>query len=183
VRSSPLGTITGVKTVVLGTRPPELDEIIHRRQALGQDRLDEVWEGDYHMAPAPHQWHGYVVNRLIIALEPLLHRAGLVSTDAFNLGAPDDFRVPDIGLHRALVDSAFVPTAALVVEVVSPGDESWEKFDFFAAHAVDEVLIADPHRRELALFVLDDREYRRVEASRLLGIDAATLHTAVHWPD
>jgi Uma2 family endonuclease len=51
-----------------------------------------------------------------------------------------------------------VPTAALVVEIVSPGDESYKKLDFYAAQAVDEVVIVDPaggprrvagaHRRE-----------------------------------
>jgi Uma2 family endonuclease len=36
------------------------------------------------------------------------------------------------------------PTAALAVEIVSPGDESWEKLPFYAAHKVEQVLIVDP---------------------------------------
>ncbi len=37
-------------------------------------------------------------------------------------------------------------TAALVVEIVSPGDKTWEKLPFYAAHSVDESLIVDPRR-------------------------------------
>jgi hypothetical protein len=36
----------------------------------------------------------------------------------------DDFRVPDAGLHRPGTGGFWNPTAALVVEIVSPGDES-----------------------------------------------------------
>ena len=57
-----------------------------------------------------------------------------------------------------------LPTAAMVVEVVSPHDESWLKFDHYAAHGVDEVLIADPADRSLHLFVLVDAEYQPADA-------------------
>lgn len=46
--------MTGTKTVVLGPRPQELVALIERRQALGLDTYDEVWEGTYHVAPAAH---------------------------------------------------------------------------------------------------------------------------------
>jgi hypothetical protein len=39
----------------------------------------------------------------------------------------------------------FVPTAAVVVEVVSPGDRTDEEFGFSAAHGVGEIVVADPH--------------------------------------
>ncbi len=32
----------------------------------------------------------------------------------------------------------------MVVEIPSPGDETWHKLPFYAAHDVDEVLIVDP---------------------------------------
>jgi hypothetical protein len=34
-----------MRTVVLGTRPDELEALIARRHALGFDDHDEVWEG------------------------------------------------------------------------------------------------------------------------------------------
>ena len=122
----------------------ELEAIVAGVHALGQDRFDEVWEGNYHMAPAPHLWHAYLGGQLAVVLQSHVARARLHYTDPFNLGEPDNYRVPDAGLHRSLPNAAFVPTAAMVIEIVSPGDESWEKFDHFAAHGVDEVLIVDP---------------------------------------
>ncbi len=101
----------------------------------------------------------------------------------FNLGRGEhNFRVPDLGVHRELVDRDWVPTAAMVVEVVSPDDESWLKFDHYAAHGVDEVLIADPRERTLDLFVLAGDHYARAERSALLDVSVAELHEAVAWP-
>jgi Putative restriction endonuclease len=178
----PVGTIRVVKTVVVGPRPPELEAVIARRHALGQDTHDEVWEGDYHMAPAAHPWHGYLVAQLLDVLKPWAERAGLVRLDAFNLGDAGDYRVPDIGLLRSLPDRSFVPTAAFVVEVVSAGDESWEKFDFYAARGIDEVLIADPEDRELTLFGRVADGYERRHSSEVLGARLPELADGLHWP-
>jgi hypothetical protein len=171
-----------MRTVVLGSRPAELDELLARRHALGQDRFDEVWEGDYHVALAPHLWHAYLAAHLPAVLESRAAGAGLVASGPFNLGEPDNFRVPDAGLHRSLPNAAFVSTAALAIEVVSPGDESWDKFDHYASHGVDEVLIADPVERTIAIFVHNGAIYDRTDASAVLGVTAADLHTAVTWP-
>ena len=43
----------------------------------------------------------------------------------------------------------FLPTAALVVEIVSPDDKTWEKLGFYAARGVDELLIVDPQERRV----------------------------------
>src|SRR5712692_10522064 len=64
--------------------------------------FDEVWEGAYHLAPMAHAWHGYLDNVLAELLGPYARRAGLIGTGPFNLGEPDDFRVPDRGYHRTL---------------------------------------------------------------------------------
>ena len=171
-----------MKTVVLGPRPPELEAIVARRHALGQDRFDEVWEGNYHMAPAPHLWHAYLGGQLAVVLQSHAARAGLHYTDPFNLGEPDNYRVPDAGLHRSLPNAAFVPTAAMVIEIVSPGDESWEKFDHFAAHGVDEVLIVDPVEATIAIFVRRGDAYERADASELLCVSAAQIQESIAWP-
>ena len=70
----------------------------------------------------------------------------------------------------------------MVVEVVSPHDESWLKFDHYAAHGVDEVLIADPQDSTLHLFVLVDGAYQPAERSDLLDVTVADLHAAIEWP-
>jgi Uma2 family endonuclease len=171
-----------VRTVVLDPAPAEFEALLERRRALGQDLYDEVWEGEYHMAPAPHPSHGYVGRQLAVLLNPLALHAGLVGTDPFNLGSPDDYRVPDGGLHRELPSTTFVPTAAVVVEIASPRDETWQKLDFYAAHSVDELLIADPAKRSVTWLVLHAGRYVESEYSPLLGVTAAKLAEQIDWP-
>ena len=87
----------------------------------------------------------------------------------FNLGDSEhNFRVPDGGLHRSGVAETWLATAALVIEIVSPNDESWDKLPFYAAHNVDEVLIVDPAKRSIDWLALTDGEYRPVEHSGLI---------------
>ena len=114
----------------------------------------------------------------------LRRRRRAVQHGPFNLGdGPDDFRVPDLGYLRQLdPDTLYFPTAAVVVEVVSPGDETYDKFPFYAAHQVDEVLVVDPEYRRIHVFSRTGREYERVERSSLLEVDAKQLETAVRWP-
>jgi Uma2 family endonuclease len=171
-----------VRTIVLEPKPAEFEALLERRRALGQDLYDEVWDGDYHMAPALHSSHGYTGDQLAVLLHPLAQRAGLTGTSAFNLGSPDDYRVPDRGLHRGIPSATFVPTAAVVVEVVSPGDETWQKLDFYAEHSVDELLIADPAKRSVAWLVLHAGRYVEAEYSPLLGVTTAKLAEQIDWP-
>jgi hypothetical protein len=46
-----------VKTVVVGPPPPELQQLMQRRRSLGLDMFDEIWEGNYHLAPVPGFGH------------------------------------------------------------------------------------------------------------------------------
>lgn len=171
-----------MRTVVLGQPPPELQALIKKRQSLGLDRFDEIWEGEYHMAPAAHFWHGYVDDQVAVLLAPLAEQAGLVRTGEFNLGEPDNFRVPDRGLHRSVISAVFVPTAALVVEILSPDDETWQKLDFYAAHAVEELLIVDPRDRSVTWLKLSDDRYVPTDRSDLLGIGPEELAAQIDWP-
>lgn len=126
----PLGHTVAVRPVVLGERPPELEAFLQRRRALGQDRHDEVWEGVYHVAPHAHTHHGIVDAQLSAALLPWARSRGLHTSTAFNLGEPHDFRVPDGAVHRVLPHGAYAETAAVVVEVVSPDDQTNDKLAF-----------------------------------------------------
>jgi Uma2 family endonuclease len=74
------------------------------------------------------------------------------------------------------------PSAALVIEIVSPGDESWEKLPFYAAHDVDEVLIVDPQEHSVSWLELEDGEYRPVEHSGLLDPGTQGLAEQLDWP-
>ena len=171
-----------MKTIILGPQPPEITAFLARRRALDQDRSDEVWEGDYHVVPAPHAWHAYIDNTLAVLLDPPARVAGLVGMGEFNVGESDDFRVPDLGFVRGVPNQVFVPTAAIVVEILSPGDETWEKFDFYAGRNVEEICVVDPAAKEIRWFVLTDDAYRETGASPLLGVTAVGLARQIDWP-
>jgi Uma2 family endonuclease len=171
-----------VRTVVLGTWPPELEAMIERRRALGHDRYDEVWEGEYHVAPAPHPWHGVLDQRVAVVFQASVEAAGLVMSGPCNLGAPGDYRVPDRAVHRAVPATTWVPTAVLVIEVVSPDDESWAKLAFYAARGVEEVVIVDPATRSVRWLALRDDRYEPVEHSAVLGIAIVDLVARIEFP-
>lgn len=171
-----------MRTVILGPRPPEIDALIARRHALGQDTHDEVWEGEYHMNAAPHARHAIVAWRVGNALDAHLPPAYTVATE-LNIGSAANFRVPDLAIIRETDAALYMRTAAIVVEVVSPGDESRQKFDHYAEHRVGEVLIVDPDARTVELFVLgDDARYARAQLSPLTGMDVADVVATIRWP-
>ena len=186
MRNEGRGRLNRMPTLVRDPQPVEFEQLLERRRALGQDLLDEVWEGVYHMNPAPAARHAEVAHQLAVLLDEPARTAGLVPTmSIFNLGAPGDYRVPDGGLHRARPGGAevYLATAALVVEIVSPDDKTWEKLDFYAAHQVDELLIVDPHERQVHLLGLQpDRSYRPVECSKLIALGPAELAEQIDWP-
>lgn len=172
-----------MRTVVLDSSSAGLDELLERRRRSGLDRLDEVWAGVLHMIPAPSLAHARIAQQLAELLGPVARMAGLESAmHEFNLGASEDFRVPDGALHRPGASGTWLPTAALVVEIVSPGDETWEKLPFYAAHDVDEVLIVDPTERKAHWLELDRGEYREVRRSGLIDLGADELSERIDWP-
>jgi Uma2 family endonuclease len=171
-----------MRTVVLGPRPVELELLIERRKKLGIDLFDEVWEGSYHMAPAAHSSHGYIDRQLVIVLDPFARRAGLIGTGPFNLGVPDNYRVPDGAYHRTLPLSVWIDTAAIVIEVVSPDDETYAKFEFFFDHRVDELLIANPADQSITFWSRSGTGFVQSETSALLAVDATELVNLITWP-
>ncbi len=169
-----------MRTVVLGDRPVELEELISRRRALGQDGFDEVWEGEYHVAPHAHSHHGLIAHRLAVLLDPYASRAELLGSGAFNLGTPEDYRVPDGGFHRVLPEGVYVASAPVVVEIVSPDDETFAKLGFYAAHGVLEVLVALPEERAVRCY--DPATGEQLTTSTVLGVDVSELSTQLEWP-
>jgi Uma2 family endonuclease len=171
-----------MRTVLLGKRPPEVDELIARRQALGQDLFDEVWEGDYHMAPAPTGRHGRVDYEVAGILRPLAKEAGLRGSGPANIGTPRDYRVPDLSFFADSAPQTYNPTAEIVIEIVSPDDESRKKFDFYFRVGVKEVGIVEPTLRTVEWYVRGDDGLAPEGGSQLLGISAAELVEQIDWP-
>ncbi|MBO0831899.1 MAG: Uma2 family endonuclease [Actinobacteria bacterium] len=122
--------------------------------------------------------------QLLQLLGPLAQRAGLLTSGPFNLGDPRDFRVPDAGLHRGQPDpdAVYLDTAAMVVEIASPGDETYDKLPFYAAHGVQEVLIVDPVSRSMAIKALAGTGYEDAKRSSLLDLELTRFGEAIRWP-
>jgi Putative restriction endonuclease len=146
-----------------------------------QDLLDEVWEGVLHMNPPPQSQYGRLEWQLAGILAPLATTARLQALGQFNLGEEGDYRVPDGAIIRRGPDAVYLQTAARVLEIVSPGDETWEKLDFYGAHGVDELLIVDPQQKT-ASWRLEPGEYKHLKRSRLIELGAAKLAERIDWP-
>jgi Uma2 family endonuclease len=136
------------------------------------------------MNPAPSFEHARITSQLMELLGPLARARGLISgMGGFNLGESErDYRVPDGGLLRPGAAGVWLPTAALVVEIVSPGDDTWEKLAFYAKRRVDEVLIVDRVERRVEWLRLSAGEYARTERSGLIELGPAELAARIDWP-
>jgi Uma2 family endonuclease len=170
-------------TLVMDPAPAELDALIERREALGLDHRDEVWEGVLHMIPPPNFAHEHLSSHLHRLLGPYADAADLYLVGTVGIGVKDNNRIPDLTLQRPQdAEPQWQHTAGLVVEIVSPKDKSRDKFDFYAAHDVDEVMIVDPEKRTVDWFALQGGEYRPIERSGLIDLGPSELADQIVWP-
>lgn len=72
--------------------------------------------------------------------------------------------------------------AVLVLEVVSPDDETFEKFEFYASRGVQEILTADPRERRVGIWLRAGGAYAEADCSTVLATAARELTAAVRWP-
>lgn len=173
-----------MRTLLPDPPPTAVQALLERRRRLGQDHGDEVWEGVLHVVPAPSGEHADLTQQLAVLLDAPARTAGLFpAMGEFNLGETEaDYRVPDGGLHRSRPRGVWFATAAMVVEILSPGDETWEKLPFYAAHHVDEVLIIDPDVHRVHWLALSGGAYEAAERSSLIDLGAAELARRIDWP-
>lgn len=129
------------------------ESMLDERRRLGLDGRDEMWDGVLHMAPPPGGPHQRTGAKLLAVLLPLAERRGLhTHYEAGLFRTEQDYRVPDQLYCRPESRSERgAEGAELVVEIRSPGDETYEKIDFYAELGVREMLIVHPleHRVEL----------------------------------
>ncbi|WP_432547190.1 Uma2 family endonuclease [Kineococcus sp. SYSU DK004] len=164
-----------------------LDDWLQRRRALGLDKRDEVWNGTHHVAPHAHASHGRLAARLVVVLDGPASAAGLVALTEFNLGVEDDFRVPDLGLVRQQDEAdlgLYLPTAEVVVGIVSPDDASRAKIPSYLGRGVREVWLIDPAERVLTVHTSDARDAGpagRPARSAVLGLDVEEVTRRLGW--
>ncbi len=145
------------------------EEFLEERRRLGHDKRDELWEGVLHMVPPGSFAHGTVSIELAVALRAMAKRRGLLARASeigvFNPAVDKSYRVPDVSVGRPEhVSERGFEGAELVVEVLSPNDESRKKFDFYARVGVREVWLVEPKTRETELYTLrtDGSGYDRI---------------------
>lgn len=174
---------------------PEFEAALARRRAQGLDTYDEWWEGVYRIVTGPTPEHGREALRLGAFLDELCEGTDLLVSAPLNIGRDKaDARVPDIGVVPVDVprtSPAFVATAVLVVEVLSPGEAAGEKLDFYCRWGVAEYLEVDFAGRTVRLLTRsgDADGWVTAAASPALGftLDRDTLvadHASytVDWP-
>ncbi len=157
--------------------------LLEERRAKGLDKSDEMWEGELHMVPPPSDRHQEVGIALLRALLPLADAHGLITrydgTGLFRPGAENDWRVPDQTYARPELRSerGIEGAASLVVEILSPHDETYAKLDWYASVGVGEVLVIDPGTRRVELFANRDGRMVPVEpvVIECLGVRAETV--------
>lgn len=163
----------------------QADALIAERRAAGLDARDEVWEGVYRVAPYASSAHSDVESQLHRVLWPYVEAAGLTLAGPLNVGTEgkDNYRIPDLTVRDPGPGAAFFETLRVAVEVLSPHDDTFAKFDFYAAHSVDEILVADPDARTVQCWRLTaEGSYVPIGSSLVLQATCADLAAAITWP-
>ncbi|MGH9136810.1 MAG: Uma2 family endonuclease [Acidimicrobiales bacterium] len=128
--------------------------LLEERRRHGADVFDEMWEGVLHMNPPPSAAHQRLGADLLLVLGPVAKAQGLIPWYETGLYQhADDYRCPDLSFSRPENEiKAGINGAELVVEIRSPGDESYDKLDWYVARAVNEILVLHPDTRVVELF-------------------------------
>jgi Uma2 family endonuclease len=141
-----------------------------RRKLTGIDRWDEMWEGVLHLAPAPYDEHQRILGELVAFLLPLLKRSRRgtlrAGINVFREASfKEDYRIPDLTFVAAGREAILAKDGVrgggpdAVLEIRSPGDETYDKFPFFAALGVREVVVVDRDTKRTEVYRLVDRQY------------------------
>ncbi len=168
-------TQTPPRRLVIVDVPPFIEEW---RKRTGADQRDEVWEGVVHMGPSPTEDH----HEAVFQLEVWLRRYWAKSCGGRVLGdcnvAPtglrkwtDNYRVPDLFLIKPerLAYSRrthFAGGPNVIVEIRSPGDESYEKLPFYFEIGVEEAWVIDRDSKAPEIFVRGVKAFRKAKANR-----------------
>jgi Uma2 family endonuclease len=153
------------------------ERLLAERAASGADRYDEVWEGVYVMAPMPNDEHQQIVNRLAAIFQEVIDWPGLghvrpgVNISDRKEDWTQNYRVPDVAVFLETgsaenCDAFWFGGPDFAVEIVSPGDQSREKMEFYGRVGARELLLIDREPWELHLMRLQGE--RLVTADRVV---------------
>lgn len=139
------------------------ERIIAERRARGWDRQDEVWNGTYIIMPDSNIEHQEIISTLVEAFRDVVRPPGGGEVlPGFNISDRGDdwtfnFRCPDVGVLLArnpaeIFEAHIRGPVDFLVEIVSPGDKSRDKFDFYGELGVRELLLIDRYPWSLVLY-------------------------------
>ncbi len=163
---------------ILHATPGCLESIVAYRRSTGAGRLDECWEGVWHLTD-PTSRHQKTASRIYRVHAEVVEDAGRGSawisinvTDRAEKWI-DNHRCPDgavilrgnPGRWVGENDAAFLGGPDLVLEVKSEGDDSYLKFSFYQGLGAREILIVDAATGEPELWRLGADGYVEVTGS------------------
>ncbi len=150
--------------ISLMVNDPQLaHELIADRQARQIDRYDEVWDDIYIMSPLANNEHQSLATELSAAIATVVdwRNLGRTLTGANVSNRRDDwtrnYRIPDILVFRNDTtaedcDTHWIGGPDLAIEIVSPGDRTLDKLDFYADVGTKELLVIDRNPWQLTLY-------------------------------
>lgn len=144
---------------------PQLLEWLEERRRLGLDKRDEVWNGVLHVVPPASTHHQRFERDLEITLLPIATALGLDvihEVGVFDrVGNWKNFRAPDVVVAAPafISDRGIEARAEIVIEVLSPDDDSRKKFDFYAGCGIPELWLVHPITRAIEVYVLGAGAY------------------------
>lgn len=144
--------------------PDVPEHLLEWRRRTGADQWDEMWEGVLHMPPMPNIHHQDLGSNLVTYLAnhwgrprraKVLYEVNLASIG----GWPDDYRVPDITLltrKRFHINKGeYLEGAAdAVIEIHSPGDETYDKIPFYEKVGTPELWIIHRDTKKPEVYLL-----------------------------
>lgn len=160
-------------------RDTELEQRLQaERAACGADRYDEVWEGVYVMSPMPNDQHQMLVNASAAILQEIIGWPGLghvrpgVNVSDRVEDWQQNYRVPDVAVflndtRAANHDSFWFGGPDLAIEIISPGDQTRDKLDFYTDVATQEVLVIDRDPWQLELYRLTRQGLQVVSTAKV----------------
>jgi Uma2 family endonuclease len=149
--------------------------ILEWRKKTGAHQFDEMWDGVLHMPPMPNRFHQDLEGALEVYLRvrwgrpnqsKVYHQINLAPIG----GWPNNYRIPDLLLlkpERFAIDrnEYFEGAPNVVVEIHSPGDETYDKLPFYRDLGVDEVWIIHRDTRVPEIHALKRGRYKVLPAN------------------
>lgn len=149
------------------TDPALVRKLKARREATGNDRRDEMWEGIYVVSPEADNEHEDFASELVIIFAAVrgevggakLRTGGNISDRV--KGWHKNYRVPDVAVYLSNnparnCGTHMVGGPDLAVEILSEGDLARKKLDFYASVNTRELLMLDRDPWALELYRLAD---------------------------